>query len=574
MKRIKNYLIKIIGMNNYRTLIVVFFRFINGYHKKIDLCIDKNKLKTIKEKNRNVYFGYYDHPSVNNKNVLFISTTDNKRNPAEICVYNMENDKTYKITKTNAWNYQMGSRLRWIKKDEIIFNDYKKDKGYISRKININTKEEKEYNFPIYDISKNKKYSFYTDFTILNINRPEYGYQNIEKIISKENGIFRGNFEENSKTKILSIEDISVYGNLCESTENYINHISCCPFDDILMFFHLYKEKNGELRNRVFIINYEGKIKKVLDDFKRASHYTWKSDKEILLTVINDNNAVEYRLYNIENDSCNIFEFLNKDGHPTYVFKDKFITDTYADHNGMQHIFLCDNNGIICEIAQIYHNTKRNDVYRCDLHPRYSEGILTFDSVIGKYRCQNILEIDLKKDCIENNNRHLYPYINDKKRIYMFLSRSIELIYIKYIYTKLFDASYNAHIVLNNMIKSKNKILKKIYFDKLLSKYSIFIHPKCKIGSNFYMVHTNGIVIGSGVKIGDNCKIYQQVTIGKEKGRFPVIGNNVTIYAGAKVVGNGKIGDNAVIGANAVVIKDVPDNCLAVGIPAKIIKKD
>ena len=186
MKRIKNYLIKIIGMNNYRTLIVVFFRFINGYHKKIDLCIDKNKLKTIKEKNRNVYFGYYDHPSVNNKNVLFISTTDNKRNPAEICVYNMENDKTYKITKTNAWNYQMGSRLRWIKKDEIIFNDYKKDKGYISRKININTKEEKEYNFPIYDISKNKKYSFYTDFTILNINRPEYGYQNIEKIISKD----------------------------------------------------------------------------------------------------------------------------------------------------------------------------------------------------------------------------------------------------------------------------------------------------------------------------------------------------------------------------------------------------
>ena len=87
------------------------------------------------------------------------------------------------------------------------------------------------------------------------------------------------------------------------------------------------------------------------------------------------------------------------------------------------------------------------------------------------------------------------------------------------------------------------------------------------------MVHAIGIVIGSGAVIGDNCKIYQQVTIGKEKGKFPIIGDNVTIYSGAKIIGDVKIGNNAIIGANAVVTRDVPDNCVAVGVPARVIKK-
>jgi len=75
--------------------------------------------------------------------------------------------------------------------------------------------------------------------------------------------------------------------------------------------------------------------------------------------------------------------------------------------------------------------------------------------------------------------------------------------------------------------------------------------------------------------IGENCWINQQVTIGyKDKTGRPNIGNNVRITAGAKVFGNIDIGDNVVIGANAVVTKNVPPNCVVVGIPAYIIKKD
>ena len=85
----------------------------------------------------------------------------------------------------------------------------------------------------------------------------------------------------------------------------------------------------------------------------------------------------------------------------------------------------------------------------------------------------------------------------------------------------------------------------------------------------------NGIIVSYGAKIGENCKICQQVTIGRDSGSGthagePTIGNNVFIGAGAKIVGKITIGDNVRIGANAVVCRDVPSNCTVVGVPGKI----
>ena len=91
------------------------------------------------------------------------------------------------------------------------------------------------------------------------------------------------------------------------------------------------------------------------------------------------------------------------------------------------------------------------------------------------------------------------------------------------------------------------------------------------LGGGVLLTHPNGIVIHPDAEIGVNCLIFQQVTIGTRNGSAPpVICGHVDIGAGAKVLGAIRIGNHALIGANAVVLADVPDNCIAVGVPATI----
>lgn len=121
-------------------------------------------------------------------------------------------------------------------------------------------------------------------------------------------------------------------------------------------------------------------------------------------------------------------------------------------------------------------------------------------------------------------------------------------------------------------------------YNRILGKITSIIFPPLpksichldvkEIGAGFIIYHGNASVIFAE-KIGENCSIYQQVTLGRGKvsnGRsIPIIGNNVNIYAGAIVVGGITIGNNVSIGAGTVVTKDIPDNCTVVGNPAKII---
>jgi serine O-acetyltransferase len=94
------------------------------------------------------------------------------------------------------------------------------------------------------------------------------------------------------------------------------------------------------------------------------------------------------------------------------------------------------------------------------------------------------------------------------------------------------------------------------------------------IGAGFYIQHGFSTII-TAKSIGKDCWINQQVTVGYNgKNNFPTIGDNVVIRAGAKVVGKITIGNNVKIGANAVVVKDVPENCTVVGVPAYIVKKN
>ncbi len=106
----------------------------------------------------------------------------------------------------------------------------------------------------------------------------------------------------------------------------------------------------------------------------------------------------------------------------------------------------------------------------------------------------------------------------------------------------------------------------------------IEIHPGATIGRGLFIDHGMGVVIGETTIIGDNCTIYQGVTLGgtgKEKGkRHPTLGNNVMVGSGAKVLGPFTVGDNSKIAAGAVVLSEVPPDSTCVGVPARIVKRE
>ena len=122
---------------------------------------------------------------------------------------------------------------------------------------------------------------------------------------------------------------------------------------------------------------------------------------------------------------------------------------------------------------------------------------------------------------------------------------------------------------------------------RIISQFSRFltgieIHPKAKIGKNLFIDHGMGVVIGETSEIGDNVTIYHNVTLGgiapsinsndqRNTKRHPTLENNVVVGSGAQILGPIIIKKNSLIGANAVVTKDVPENSVMIGIPAKVI---
>ena len=122
-----------------------------------------------------------------------------------------------------------------------------------------------------------------------------------------------------------------------------------------------------------------------------------------------------------------------------------------------------------------------------------------------------------------------------------------------------------------------HKLAARLVSQRARKRTGVEIHPGATIGRRVFIDHGDGVVIGETAVVGDDVTIYQGVTLGgtgKDVGkRHPTVGNNVTIGAGAKVLGPITIGNNVKIGAGSIVLKNVPDNCTVVGNPGRIVKK-
>ena len=181
------------------------------------------------------------------------------------------------------------------------------------------------------------------------------------------------------------------------------------------------------------------------------------------------------------------------------------------------------------------------------------------ESAFGKNACRKIREIahDIDAICARD------PAAEGRAEVLLLYSGLHALL--------LYRAAHALHI--RGMKLTARAISQ---FAKFLT--GVEIHPGATIGRGLFIDHGSGVVIGETAIIGDNCTIYQGATLGgtgKENGkRHPTLGDNVMVGAGAKLLGNFTVGSGAKIAAGAVVLKDVPENCTAVGIPAHIVRKN
>lgn len=141
------------------------------------------------------------------------------------------------------------------------------------------------------------------------------------------------------------------------------------------------------------------------------------------------------------------------------------------------------------------------------------------------------------------------PWIDQSSKIYK-------------LYKKSHDNYKNGHVFISSWFSYK-----------IYKKYHCQITPGAEIDSSVSFPHPFGITIGMDSVVGKNCTIYHNVTIGQKDWKYPVIGDNVTIYEGAVIVGDVKIGNNSIIGPNSIVITDVPDNSIIVSSPSRKINK-
>ena len=148
-----------------------------------------------------------------------------------------------------------------------------------------------------------------------------------------------------------------------------------------------------------------------------------------------------------------------------------------------------------------------------------------------------------------------------------------------YLYPSIYALTF--HRYGHNLYLKKNFFLARLISQFARALTGIEIHPGANVGQRVFFDHGSGVVIGETAEIGDECVLFHGVTLGSvSKGeykqgekRHPTLGKGVFVGVGASILGPIYIGDNARIGAGAVALKDLPENCTAVGVPAKIVNQ-
>lgn len=383
-----------------------FFERLKHGRKKVESNLE---YWSIAKPHSHVFFGYYDVSPFNpiSDEIIYL-TLGEREQFVSININKVAKDSEKQIAYSKAWNWQQGVRLRWMPNNsrEVIFNDFN-GTLYLSRIINVDTREERTVSYPLYDISPDGRYGLTVDFERLGVKRPGYGYtcrsyKEDDHVLENES-IDLVDLESDNKKTIITYKEIAEIEG-CESKDfknNYINHLCFSPSGQKFLFFWLTIEAS---RHKAYLLvhDLETHQTKLLENQEKVSHYVWEDDDHIICTAQNDNRQEHYYRYTVSSGEKMTLNpsVLNRDGHPSIYNKGVILTDTYPDTMGYQHLYLASTDDTEKEpLLDIYSNCKISGERRTDLHPRLNKGktLICFDANVNQFRELYFL----KSDCLK-----------------------------------------------------------------------------------------------------------------------------------------------------------------------------
>lgn len=388
---IKTLIYRIIGPTTFFRIKRVF----NKIRSRKPNCSSNRKM-SVYSKGYHTTCGYYDlDPEQNGK--LLYGCANRDMTSYDIVLQDLRDGSINIIDTTFAVNWQQGCRLKWIGKAVFFYNVFD---GSAYHSIVVNDGKKTTHHLPIYDADE--KYGVSLDFVRLGHMRPGYGYTLLPKnSISEESiAITIFNMLDDKILRKITYADIIKASGLNPVLQNcYVNHVSISPNGEQFLFF--FVEIQGSRHMCYLMVYREGRIL-LLEDHLSASHYTWMSNKEILVTAYDDKHQCRYYIYNTEqlNKIPFLGETLIQDGHPTRINEEQIITDTYPDTAGFQYIKLINiETGSIETLVSAYSTAKHIGEQRCDLHPRYSHALnsIFFDADVDGHRRLYEIKLGEKK---------------------------------------------------------------------------------------------------------------------------------------------------------------------------------
>lgn len=347
---------------------------------------------------REYFVGFYDVCPWNESKTQYLV---HAINDDAVSITALGEGEATKIAKTNAWNYQQGSRTQWhpTRSDVVLYNDIEED-SVVAKMIGTDGEIRQMYSWPIQAVSPTGTEYISINYQRLDRNSPGYGYgtdDNSSLASPDTDGVIRTKFD-NSAEVLISFSDLmSSAGSNISHRKHYIHHVLYAPDGDHFVFLHRWKD--GEKRNTRLIVSDNNGDWTELLAHPNISHFCWLDAERLFMWGGSEEYGRGYHIINIESGEVTYVPALEGygDGHPSLSPDGNWIvTDTYPDRTRRRTLWLYHlDSGRLIKLGEFLAPFEFDGKYRCDLHPRWGQDgrFVSVDSAHEGFRHSYVLDV-------------------------------------------------------------------------------------------------------------------------------------------------------------------------------------